>query len=324
MLADLLGDGGSFMSEYPLYTFLRSQQTAQTYLRNSYHKLEIKNADTKGFENSNPFMYYLEHGLQFYQIGEHTPLLAKPILLFYGMTHLIKACLLTKRPEYPESTTLLSHGVTARKRKKKNYSFLEDEVKIQKTGLFPYFAEHLYEQQHMPFEKICMEDLFSLIPEMTSIFSFKKESNLIPIGSLQSNFLSFPTSILDSFHVTEKAFINKIKPYLPEIDDMDIDQNSIQLKLRKSITKSHGPFFIHMENKTIYFPKNRELFLPISEVMIHYLLLYNLSMICRYETEWWGELLATKFDIDYPLIVHFLSITSKKIPFILENELMDS
>ncbi|RLL41724.1 hypothetical protein D8M04_16785 [Oceanobacillus piezotolerans] len=310
------------MSDYPLLAFLHSQQTAQTYLQNSYQKLKIENPELKGFENSNPFMYYLDHGLQFYQIGKETPLLAKPVLLFYGMTHLLKACLLTKRPEYPESTALLSHGVTTRKRKKKNYTFLEDEVKIQKTGLFPYFAEHLYQHQNIPFEKIRMEDLFSLIPEMSSIFSFQRETSLIPVGSLNSNVLTFPNSILDSFHVTEKAFINKIKLYLPEIDDMDIDQHSIQLKLTKSINKTHGLFFIHMENNKIYFPKVRELFSPISEVMVHYLLLYNLSMICRYETEWWGELLATKFDLDYPLIVHFLSITSKKIPLILESELM--
>ena len=30
----------------------------------------------------------------------------------------------------------------------------------------------------------------------------------------------------------------------------------------------------------------------LPELLIHYLLLYNLSMISRYETDWWYDLLA--------------------------------
>ncbi|MEH7537842.1 YaaC family protein, partial [Bacillus toyonensis] len=57
------------------------------------------------------------------------------------ISQLFKACLLTIDPNYPESTTVLAHGVTTRKRKKQGYQFLEDEVKIQKNGLFTHVAE---------------------------------------------------------------------------------------------------------------------------------------------------------------------------------------
>ncbi len=57
------------------------------------------------------------------------------MLLFYGMSQLFKACLLTIDPNYPESTTVLAHGVTTRKRKKQGYQFLEDEVKVQKKWI---------------------------------------------------------------------------------------------------------------------------------------------------------------------------------------------
>ena len=62
--------------------------------------------------------------------------LFKPMLLFYGMGQLFKACLLTIDPNYPESTSVLAHGVTTRKRKKQGYQFLEDEVKIQKNWTY--------------------------------------------------------------------------------------------------------------------------------------------------------------------------------------------
>nr|WP_250637006.1 YaaC family protein [Lentibacillus amyloliquefaciens] len=51
----------------------------------------------------------------------------------------------------------------------------------------------------------------------------------------------------------------------------------------------NSPFFTETNGSAIYFPIHRENFLPISEIMIHYLLLYNLSMLCRYESQWWGN-----------------------------------
>jgi hypothetical protein len=53
------------------------------------------------------------------------------------------------------------------------------------------------------------------------------------------------------------------------------------------------------------------------ELIIHYLLLYNLSMIARYETEWWCELIKTTPTNDYPFISTFLSITAEKTPYLI-------
>ncbi|RKQ32986.1 YaaC family protein [Oceanobacillus halophilus] len=309
-------------NNYDFYTYLTSQQTAQNYLFSCYKEISEVDAASKSYENYSAFMYYLEHGKSFYEIGDTVDLFAKPVLYFYGMTHLLKGCLLSRRPNYPESTTLLSHGVTSRKRKKKNYSFMEDDVKVQKKGLFPYFSSHLFNISNMPFEKVKMEDLLSVIPEIQSFFNLQQSRRMIAVGSMDSRFLKFPTELLDNYHLTNKAFIKRIEPNLPLIEDLDIDKEYIQLKIARNITSSNGPFFIHMKDRTIYFPYQRNHFLPISEVMIHYLLLYNLSMLCRYEAEWWGDLLSSKSDLDYPFIRKFLNITAEKIPQILQHELL--
>ena len=52
-------------------------------------------------------------------------------------------------------------------------------------------------------------------------------------------------------------------------------------------------------------------------MLAHYLLLYNLSMISRYETEWWYELLHTYSSKDYPFILRFLEVTAQKIPYLI-------
>src|SRR5699024_11478444 len=93
----------------------------------------------------------------------------------------------------------------------------------------------------------------------------------------------------------------------PDIYHKKTSQTMIHLHLKRPIQQSFGPFFIHLD-QTIYFPKRRDHFLAISEVMAHYLLLYNLSMLSRYENEWWGDLLMKIYEIDFQFISHFLDI----------------
>lgn len=300
--------------------YLQSQQTAQSYLHHCYVQHNVADAEMKSYENCNAFLYYMDHGNRFYKQGGQSEPFMQPILYFYGMVHLIKACLLTRRPEYPESTNLLAHGVTARKKKKKNYRFLHDEVKIQHNGLFPYFSEHLYHQR-IPFEKRSMQGLLALIPEMQALFQLDYHPHLVAVGSLSSPLFEFPISLLDNYHLTETAFIRRIRTYLPPIKYIDSDQQMIRMEVEHPITEPHGPFFMHQQTKQLFFPINREDYLPIHEVMVHYLVLYNLSMLCRYETEWWGDLFVNKPDIDFPYIKQFLQVTAYKIPYLLTAEL---
>ncbi|MFC0300152.1 YaaC family protein [Virgibacillus soli] len=303
-----------------LYTYLESQQTAQQFLHHCYQKLPDVDADVKSYENCTTFMYYLRHGKLFYESGQVQHIALKPILLFYGMAHLLKACLITKRPDYPESTTILAHGVSTRKRKKRDYNFLQDEVKLQHNGLFRYFSEHLFQVTTFPFEKIQMESLLKLIPELTTLFHFHQDESMVHVGKMGDDTLRFPTSLLDQYHLTEKAFIQRIKPYLGVMINQTSDKKSMILQLKQPLRDFKGPFFFNLHEQ-IYFPANRDHFIPLHEVMIHYLLLYNLSMLSRYEAEWWGDLIVTKSDSDYPFIEQFLETTAKKIPILLGREL---
>lgn len=305
------------------YTYLRSQQAARDFLFMSYNREELPDAEVKSYENCHAFLYYLDHGLRLYENGKNVDSFIRPILYFYGMVHLLKASLLAKRPNYPESTSLLAHGVTTRKKKKKNYTFIEDEVKVQINGLFPYFTEHLYSKDLLHFEKVKMGHLLALIPEISPLFSFyEQEEPMVVVGSCRSDILLFPITILDHYQVTDSTFLRRIKPFLPEIMHYETDHALLKIKLKQHAGSKPGPFFVHGKSDDIYFPQKREYYFPIAEVMIHYLLLYNLSMLCRYETEWWGDLFAGKTDQDYSFIIQFLSITAEKIPELLGKELL--
>ncbi len=309
-----------------LYSYLQSQQTARQFLHQCYKKSNIADAETRSYENANAFLLYLEHGRTFYKTGKNSGIMVQPLLYFYGMTHLLKACLLTRRPDYPESTSMLAHGVSARKRKKKNYTFLDDEIKIQQHGLFPYFAKHLFAVDRFPLEKAKMADLLALIPELAALFSLqdKDQEKMTAVGCTSSVHLAFPDRLLDSYHLTAKAFLQRVAGTLPDTAQVHQQRDIMRIELESPLVRSYGPFFVHGTCGKIYFPVHRTQFLCISEVMVHYLLLYNLSMLSRYETEWWGDLLTVKADADYPFISAFLTATANKVPLMLGQELLDA
>lgn len=306
---------GSIIKKF--YIYLQSQQTAQKYLYHCYQKIETANAEMKSYENANHFLYLLEHGLTFYNNGKTTDTVLQPMLLFYGMSHLLKAAILTRRPDYPESTKVLAHGLSTRKRKKKDYSFMQDEVRVQHHGLFPYVSEHLFHIPSATFDKFKMIELLALIPEVTHLFSFNQQKMLVEVGKIGEKSLHFPYELLDDYHLTQNAFIYRFKENLPNILYVKEDMGHFQLDIDKPIESSSAPFLFHLEKGSIYFPKRRNIPIPISEIMVHYILLYNLSMISRYETEWWGDLIHSRPDQDYPFIKQFLNVTAWKIPLLI-------
>jgi hypothetical protein len=301
------------------YSSLFSAEHIQNFLKNKYQKQNISQYSQKGFDNCYTFLYYLEHGQIYYEQAEKAPLILKPILLFYGLVHLMKACILTVDPLYPETTSVLAHGVSTRKRKKQNYQFFLDEVKFQRNGLFPFTSETMFHMKQLEGDKMTMEELFMLIPELDSLF-FEVEGkqtfmNLEPYGDL----FTIPNKILDHYHMTE----NRIREFFStKFHTLRFEEEGLHLRLCDPFLKGPVPIKYDLEKRKYMLPVNKNEFFHFPELLIHYLLLYNLSMIARYETEWWGELTKMMPNRDYPFISSFLNITLQKGPFLIYQYLM--
>ncbi|PPA68424.1 YaaC family protein [Jeotgalibacillus proteolyticus] len=200
-----------------------SRGEIRRYLTNEYQHLNYPHSERHARERHTSFCYHIEHAEAFYIQSNESPTIIQPLLQFYGLSHLVKACLITKDPFYPSNTSQLAHGVSSRKKKKSNYSFLEDTVKIQKNGLFPTLSSLLFHVKQLENKTYSMEELLLFIE------SGSEENEL----------------------------------------------NAIQC---------------------------------------HFLVLYNLSMIARYETEWWGNCTMFKETEDYSIIRSFLHLSSHYAP----------
>ncbi|MDF2558318.1 MAG: YaaC [Bacillales bacterium] len=229
--------------DYENFSVFFSSKFTTSFLQKNYENLNVQNPKILAYENCYSFISYLEHGIIYFRQAEISPIQIKPLLLFYGLLHLMKACVLKVDPFYPENSAVLSHGVSTRKRKKSGYEFLKDEIKIQKNGFFSHAANQLYQIQISPFEKYSMLQLLDQVKDLSSTFKLLS---------------------------------------------------------------------IHLNKKVI-----------LPELLTHYLLLYNLSMIVRYESEWWSDLLKNFSHFDFIFINQFLNISLKEtqslvLKFLLE------
>jgi hypothetical protein len=309
--------GGMFMLHSHIYSFydqLKSSPFVQGFLQDCYRQKNVKDGERLSFENTERFIYYLEHAENFFQQSKKAPLSIKPVLLFYGLNQLIKACLIMMRPAYPENSKLLAHGVSSRKRKKQSYSFLQDEVKIQQYGLFPYFSNHLFRINQFPSDKFSMVSLFNRIPELNFLYHFQnKDSGLIKVGQLENNQLYVP---IEKLQLAEKRMLENFILKHNGIREKNKEQNMYIFSFNKPILPYENHlFYIHLDTGEIFIYTKK--YIALHEVMVHYLILYNLSMICRYETEWWVELLHTFSSNDFAFINSFLKIAERKIPIML-------
>jgi hypothetical protein len=284
---------------------------------------QVENAEQKSYENCYPFIYYLEHGKIYYEQAKVSPLVIQPILLFYGLVHLIKACILTVDPNYPETTSVLAHGVSTRKRKKQQYSFSQDEVKFQKTGLFPFLAENLFHMKQLEGDKVSMDSLFKQIPELNQlIYQLEGKRSFVTVKNSGNDFF-IPLEVLDTFHMTETRFADFfIKKAMEQYNFQKVDKSHMVFEKERNNSYDFTPLKYNLHDQSYVLPLTKGDGLQFHELLVHYLLLYNLSMIARYETEWWSELVKTMPNKDFPLIETFLKITLKKGPSLVYENLI--
>ncbi|UOR10744.1 YaaC family protein [Halobacillus amylolyticus] len=188
-------------------TYLQVTSHTRPFLLKCYDRIDSKKAKEHAYHNAERFIYEVKLGEEYLSAAASTPLSVQPLLYYYGMTHYLKSCLLTVDPGYPATAKVLAHGLSTRKRKKMHYRFLEDDVRIQPNGLFPYAAKHLFHQT-IDQNKLSMDELLRPLLFMEPIYSCKGKE-------------AFPAK-------------------LPEL-------------------------------------------------LAHFAILYNLSMLVRYEGEWWGR-----------------------------------
>ncbi|KYG29151.1 YaaC family protein [Alkalihalobacillus trypoxylicola] len=287
----------------------------RTILSSHYQSLGITDPTRQSYATCYSFISHLKHGCLYYQQASTAPLEIKPLLFFYGFIQFMKASILTKDYQYPSSSQVLAHGVTTRKRKKDAYLFLEDEVKTQRNGLYSHFLSQMFHMKHVEGERYKMKNLFIQIADLHPLITTLTNSSISYQIKKRAKGLLIPSDILDQYHMTQ----NRLYQYFNKfISEQSQKQTSLQASEKDLIlngldmNRKYIPPFLMNKEKEFFLLKDKETHLLLPELAVLYLILYNLSMICRYEVEWWNDLISTYEGMDYPYILTFLDMLPYK------------
>ncbi len=299
----------------------QSASFSQNFLRKIYEANQIEEPVNKSYQNGYSFTYYLVHGQRFFDQSEQAPYEIKPLLLFYGLVQLCKACLLTVDQDYPKNSTVLAHGVSTRKLKKQNFEFLYDTVLIQKKGLFSHMSQTLFGFETLEGQKFQMEQLIHHMPDLNDLFIKLTGRPLCrpvkPSTSMNSYQCTF--QLLDDLKLSESRFYQLFKSKMNPVDQSLTSRDSLLFSLLDQ-TKPEDVFLMDQDGH-YYLSCFREGTSKLPELLVHYLILYNLSMISRYETEWWNDLFLQRSSQDISFIQAIIDLTTQKTPQLVSQYL---
>ncbi|PYZ91504.1 hypothetical protein CR194_19830 [Salipaludibacillus keqinensis] len=308
------------MNQVPSFTSIfQSASYTRSYLMKKYELQSINNSSEKAYHNSYTFVYYIQIGHHYFQQGMKSPVPIKPVLLFYGLSHWLKAALLTVDPDYPATTHVLAHGLSTRKRKKQGYQFLSDEIRLQKNGLFPYLSEKLFHVKQLAGDKRTMRQLLFGLPEMQTIMRvLLKDEGLIHLKRMDNGKFSVTKKDLSQWDGPLSSWVRHLSHDAKGELTWEETCNEVQLTFLPRPVNDSLSFRTSVDFE-LFAPKNRSYIINLPELLVHYALLYSLSMICRYEAEWWGELIHSFSADDLPIITEYLDVSQTKCPWLLNR-----
>jgi len=327
-----------YQKMWDTFVYFESEPKTKQYLQAIYEQVDQKNGYRLAFQNTSKFIYFIKQSREYFNSAEKSNIFVKPLLIYYGMMNLIKAVVLTKDSSYPSNTSVLRHGITTRKLKKSSYQFHDDEIKIQREGLIPLFYTVMTQQpvEKIDGQKYKIKELLSILPELYDSYKTSfHEQRIYPLSMsvINKHKLEFHVNkeVLNHYQGNKNSLLSELNTYLhltsshfkiePSSNSTYIISLSSEIELNSQLVQH--PMII-MDFKGQYFLKpiiESRLLLP--PTMIYYMIMFNLGMLCRYETELWGEIIFSFSSEDMYIINEFLNNSMRVFPNLILNELFE-
>ncbi|MGZ4032608.1 MAG: YaaC family protein [Tumebacillaceae bacterium] len=321
------------------FVYFENEQTSSEFLKSRYEQQGLDQVQKLVYNATPKFIFAIKQAREYYRAAEACDILTKPLLLYYGMMALSKALITTRNPDYPSTTSVLKHGLSTRKLKRDEYQFADDEVRVQKDGIFNVLHQTLngplFENQH----RFRMKELLAVIPELTHAYQrlygpaqvcsldvCKMEAGS-ELGALEQprHLWQIPRTFVAGSDKTKEELLELLNRHgeerrsrfaFPEGQD-----DAGMLRVLVEMEDEHHPLLLRdfSGQPHLRFPHEGDLVIP--EISVHYMVMFVLGMLCRYETERWGEMILTFASHDTFLINEFLNVSMRKFPNLILDEL---
>lgn len=313
------------------FMFFENEQTTSRFLRGQYEKIGLDNPQRLAYLATPKVIYGIKQARQYYKAAEYGDIMTKPLLLYYGMMSLARALIATREPEYPSTTSVLKHGLSTRKLKRDAYQFVLDEVRVQKDGVFVVLHSMLQGSDFGERNRVILKDLLSVIPDLSAgfeqIYGLPAVCEIEYKNESDAHFWDLPRKILHARGHTRDEFVqlmnraaNADQPIF-HLKQMDAP-GRLHLYHNTPVTDHPMVIFDLSGKPHLRYPHDHDKFIP--EISLHFMLMFVLGMLCRYETERWGEMILLFSSQDVYVINEFLNLSMRKFPNLILNELFDA
>jgi hypothetical protein len=293
----------------------------------------------------------LKQAEEIYALSKSASMLTKPILYYYGMQRLAKSLIFLKNPEIDQSN-LKHHGLSGGGISSDIENFLNSKIHVANSGIFKEFSKlttknrillkkTVYEQGDIHHDEWWVHDceiadflsssefevgnLFLLTPEILCLLDYLgfKNDLLIPF---HSSIRQHPNGKLDNLlNIAKKLDMETFNKKFPELDEYKIAKDdSYQFTMtseykdnlmlpKKMVQAETGELFLINSNS-----RNN----AMTDLNVHYLLMFLLSHIARYKAPLLKEILeGTKRSENVALIEKFIETSETKFPKLILHEI---
>ena len=284
----------------------------------------------KKFDNSEKFKFraslmkdYVTQAKEYYFSARDASVLTKPTLLYYGASCLVKALILSKRCYQDDST---GHGIEVFKSSADD--LIGFRVKPVK-GTFLQLYQVLENKNTNLIKSIDfnLEELLSFIPELNDDFEniFNKKSLAIKVDRIKDEDGEY--LLYEGGYFSDASIMNNFFDNIPNFDKyyfcpyffpegMTCFKKSLSdgdIVLRNIMGEEFLVSSLHVGENFIY----------LSQISVHFLILYLLSMLSRYYVNLWLSENSSDEDRYFYIIEKFLDISERKFPNLILNEILN-
>lgn len=261
--------------------------------------------------------YTMRTAREYYEAASRVTILTQPLLIFYGMTALSKIVFMSKHGKKSPSK---GHGL--RKLEGWTGTFAELSAEVMKDGTFPQF-HGCYSREGLDKLTFSVKDLLSLVPEVKVEFEivYSEKSRALRIQGRHDRVLVVDSELDQYGDLSELIFA------IPGMHDVYLQHSQ---RLENKLVLFYSGINLGARDPSIraisgdeylVLPLNKSTKVCIPEMSVHFILMYLLGMLSRYQPKEWGEIIGGEETGEVYIVQKFLDTTIRKFPNLTLNEL---
>ena len=301
-------------------SFFESDGNARQFLSKRFPRKYTK--PTTLTNAAQQLSYAIKQAKEFYTAASYMSSITSPLMYFYGMSNLAKALMVACQGQVVMSS---SHGLQRASPNITSATIDTYTVKVLGQGTFHNFYKCYSSAKHLKDTSWNLKELLSVIPELRYSFEevYSEKSNVVDVVRRIHRDRSL-AYISDKRFSQNPTNIAILIPKLHErylLPPQVLPDGGLILYEKMGASEDITIRSVLGERYFILAIKKGANYLWLPELSSHYVLMFILSMLVRYDSQAWGECLTKRLSSIPHIIEQFLEVSARKFPNLVLNEM---